>query len=119
MEVPYSFQVDNPKKYIIPAPVNLPANVPARWLSDVVVMNPVCTWGTPRLNTTFIDSSNLSHTVVDIENADLTVYTYGNSMLSKFSPLSLQPVQYSSTYPVSDQSITLGSGYISNTTDTG
>ncbi|KAI0798086.1 hypothetical protein C8Q75DRAFT_34017 [Abortiporus biennis] len=47
LQVPYSFKVAS--NMIVPLPLILPLNVSARWLSDVVVTNPSCTWPNPRL----------------------------------------------------------------------
>ena len=43
--VPYSFQANNGPDYIIPIPLDLPPTVPARWLSDVAILDPKCEWG--------------------------------------------------------------------------
>ncbi|KAF8606414.1 hypothetical protein BDV93DRAFT_542676 [Ceratobasidium sp. AG-I] len=34
-------------KHAVPIPLDLEANVSARWISDVIVMDPVCTWTVP------------------------------------------------------------------------
>ncbi|KAJ3481629.1 hypothetical protein NLI96_g7530 [Meripilus lineatus] len=47
LHVPYSFQVNESLKYVVPTPLNLSFSVPARWLSDVAIMNPTCTYSNP------------------------------------------------------------------------
>lgn len=42
--VDYPPMIANPERYIVPPPLNLPTNVTARWLSDVIVMQPECIW---------------------------------------------------------------------------
>lgn len=34
-------------KHAVPMPLDLEANARARWISDVIVMDPVCTWEVP------------------------------------------------------------------------
>src|SRR5262245_48450581 len=49
----YSF-ADSPMgatSYIVPHPVDLSTNTPARWITDVIALNPTCFWGTPNVTT--------------------------------------------------------------------
>lgn len=34
-------------KHAVPMPLDLEANARARWISDVIIMDPVCTWTVP------------------------------------------------------------------------
>ena len=34
-------------KYAVPIPLGLAANASARWVSDVIIMDPLCSWAVP------------------------------------------------------------------------
>lgn len=72
LKVPVAFQVVEPSKYVVPAPLDLPMNIPARWLSDVAVMNPTCTYPTLRLISNTSENGNIV-TRIALDGTGLTM----------------------------------------------
>lgn len=91
MNVPSVFQAKNSTHYIVPAPMNLPPSVPARWLTDVVVMKPSCFWSEAKINST--DESGVS-AVIDLERG------YSTYVHSKVTSTGLQ--YYDGIYNTAD-----------------
>ncbi|KAN0097968.1 hypothetical protein V8E55_002414 [Tylopilus felleus] len=63
--VQYSFGVANTSgpdytAYIVPIPLNLSTTTSARWLSDVIGINPMCSWSSTNLTTPVQLSGNLT-----------------------------------------------------------
>ncbi|KAK0469108.1 uncharacterized protein EV420DRAFT_8760 [Desarmillaria tabescens] len=55
----YMFRLpSNGTSYIIPIPENLPTTTSARWLTDVVALNPSCAWQQTNVSSTLQISSN-------------------------------------------------------------
>ncbi|KAJ3481627.1 hypothetical protein NLI96_g7532 [Meripilus lineatus] len=111
MEVPYSFQVVESSKYVVPAPLNLPMNVPARWLSDVAVMNPTCTYPVSLPPTYISDYVNYTQLALDGVGVTLNLDTVS---LSQIAIVSASEV-YNTTdagYPANGATVFLLSGCI-------
>lgn len=81
LQVPYSFQVLEPQKYVVPAPLDLPPSVPARWLSDVAIMNPSCTWANPQTPIRYTDFTTLNYTKIALDGVGVTITLQSYSFL--------------------------------------
>ncbi|KAF8834837.1 hypothetical protein BDN67DRAFT_975740 [Paxillus ammoniavirescens] len=63
--VQYSYKIANTSypdyvAYIVPAPLDLPSATSARWLSDVIGINPMCSWASTNLTLPLLLPFNLS-----------------------------------------------------------
>ncbi|KAI0075492.1 hypothetical protein K474DRAFT_1676366 [Panus rudis PR-1116 ss-1] len=66
LHIPFSFQAD--EQYIVPLPIDLSIDTPAKWLSDVVIMKPECTWSAAKLNSSVSNPlRNNSNFVLDLD----------------------------------------------------
>ncbi|KAH7885583.1 hypothetical protein F5I97DRAFT_1417124 [Phlebopus sp. FC_14] len=93
LNTPYSFSVSNESLdgyagYIVPTPPNLNSTVTARWLTDVVGLNPYCTWATPNLTET---STKTAMNKTDKSATAVSVYLQGLdldvSVMNDYFPL--------------------------------
>ncbi|KAK0451787.1 hypothetical protein EV421DRAFT_1063077 [Armillaria borealis] len=66
----YMFRVpSNGTSYIIPVPENLPTTTSARWLTDVVALNPSCAWQETNISSTLqIGSNTTSNSTSSLSN---------------------------------------------------
>lgn len=68
--VQYSYGIANTSDpdyvaYIIPAPLDLPSATSARWLSDVIGINPLCSWASTNLSLPLLVPLNVSSSSFD------------------------------------------------------
>lgn len=84
--VPYSFQVNNGPNYIVPVPVSLQSNVPARWISDVAIVGPKCEWGNAHREFFGTDPST-NETSLVVSFADQNLNTSIDTTLTRASDL--------------------------------
>ncbi|KAH8102893.1 hypothetical protein BXZ70DRAFT_757390 [Cristinia sonorae] len=102
--VPYGFQVSNGPNYLVPSPVNLPPGVPARWLTDVAVLNPKCEWGSPHQDSLTIDPiSNWTVLGVSFTSQNFTLDFPLGIGLSPNEQFTLKYSPYSNLFNITDK----------------
>ncbi len=70
----YMFRVpSNGTSYIIPVPENLPTTTSARWLTDVVALNPSCAWQETNISSTLQIGSNTTSNSTSFLSNDVYV----------------------------------------------
>lgn len=97
----YGFTVDDPTHYIVPPPMHLRSDLAARWLSDIVVMQPECFWSNARISSNFTQPFSSFATLLIALDQGLTV-----SISDTFGP-------------TGDNQIEWRGNSLSNSTDTG
>ncbi|TCD68236.1 hypothetical protein EIP91_011305 [Steccherinum ochraceum] len=106
--VPYGFAVSNGPHYMVPTPLNLQPTVPARWLSDVAIMDPQCEWGNGQ-QTFFGTDPVINQTILVTHFRDQTMNLTFNVQSSLFDDSVINIAAYNSMVNLTDQGL-LASG---------